>query len=77
MNPSIIQKCLDELQKDDFRKDYVIGLLEALVQLSGTKVAPTSYVPTTSSGSSSIPAIEEPADSLAARYAGGPIGKLS
>lgn len=33
MNNSILKKCLDELQKDNPRKDYVIGMLETLIEL--------------------------------------------
>lgn len=34
MNNTIIKKCLDELQKESFRKDYVIGMLETLYEMS-------------------------------------------
>ena len=30
---NIIKKCLDELAKDEFRKDYVIGLLESYYEM--------------------------------------------
>lgn len=30
MSSNIIKKCIEELQKPEFRKDYVLGLLEAL-----------------------------------------------
>lgn len=31
---NIIKKCLDELAKDNFRKDYVIGLLESYHEMN-------------------------------------------
>lgn len=37
MNTSILTKCLEELNKENFRKDYVIGMLETLIELSATK----------------------------------------
>ncbi len=41
MNGTILQKCLDELKKEDFRKDYVIGMLETLIEMSDApKVVP-------------------------------------
>lgn len=33
-NTLILRKCLEELNKEDFRKDYVIGMLETLVEMS-------------------------------------------
>lgn len=30
---NIIKKCLDELNKPEFRKDYVIGMLETLYEM--------------------------------------------
>lgn len=34
MNNNIIKKCLEELQKEGFRKDYVIGMLETLYEMT-------------------------------------------
>lgn len=31
MNTNILRKCLEELNKEDPRKDYVIGMLETLI----------------------------------------------
>lgn len=33
MNISVLKKCLEELQKENFRKDYVVGMLETLIDL--------------------------------------------
>lgn len=35
MNPNIIKKCIEELNKQDFRKDYVLGMLESLYESQG------------------------------------------
>lgn len=41
MHTKILEKCLEELRKDDPRKDYVIGMLETLVEMdSPTAAAP-------------------------------------
>lgn len=37
---NILQKCITELQKENFRKDYVLGLLEAVVGLDMPPNAP-------------------------------------
>ena len=34
MNTNILQKCVDELKKEDFKKDYVLGLLEAVIEMN-------------------------------------------
>lgn len=43
MNTSILKKCLEELNKKDPRKDYVIGMLETLIETQGTQ--PPNYYP--------------------------------
>ncbi len=60
MNGTILQKCLDELKKDtDFRKDYVIGMLETLIEMSDSpKVVPLTT-------KKSIPAKPEMTDEAA------------
>jgi len=46
MNTSnIIKKCLDELAKENFRKDYVLGMLETLYETQGNP-APIHQAPT-------------------------------
>ena len=45
MNNSIIKKCLDELQKETFRRDYVIGMLETLYDMSGQITTTQSNYP--------------------------------
>lgn len=41
MHKNILKKCLDELQKADFSKDYVRGMLETLYDLQGPTTTPT------------------------------------
>jgi hypothetical protein len=41
---NIIKKCLDELTKDDFRKDYIIGLLESYYEMIQTNQVITQKV---------------------------------
>lgn len=36
MNTSILKKCLDELNKENPRKDYVIGMIETLIDTQGS-----------------------------------------
>ena len=44
MNTSILKKCLDELNKDTFRKDYVIGMLETMIDMQDTPVNATKML---------------------------------
>ncbi len=37
-NTGILSKCIEELKKDDFRKDYVLGMLETLVAMEPTRI---------------------------------------
>jgi hypothetical protein len=46
MNTKIIQKCIEELKKETFSKEYVLGMLETYVEMSGDnspKVMPFNY----------------------------------
>jgi len=42
MNTQILQKCVDELKKETFSKEYVLGMLETIIAMSGL---PTSLNP--------------------------------
>lgn len=33
-NTGILSKCIEELNKETFRKDYVLGMLETLVEMN-------------------------------------------
>lgn len=41
MNITILQKCVEELKKETFSKEYVLGMLEAIIQMTPTQ----TYVP--------------------------------
>lgn len=43
MNLSILKKCLDELEKAEPRKDYVVGMLETLIAFEEEKF-PQAYL---------------------------------
>jgi len=38
MNNKIILKCIDELKKETFSKEYVLGMLETFAEMSGVEV---------------------------------------
>lgn len=84
-NNAILQKCLDELNKKDIRKDYVIGMLETLISLSGeSHPAPVINTPVKHVGTRKkdelqtfeVSADDLEAEELAKRYTDGPIGQL-
>ena len=75
MNTTILQKCVEELKKSEPKIDYILGMLETLIDLSGgqIKVTPVTYnskqiIENGSGLDTSIP------DSYVART--GPIAKL-
>lgn len=85
MNNTILQKCLDELNKKDIRKDYVIGMLETLISMSGeSHPTPVISTPVKHGGSRKkdelqtyeLSADEIESEELAQRYTNGPIGQL-
>jgi hypothetical protein len=76
MNTNILQKCLDELNKADFRKDYVIGMLETFIEINGSKITPTiKYAHDIKE--TIAPIIPEEGSELADAYANGRIGRIS
>ncbi len=84
MNTNILKKCLDELNKDNPRKDYVIGMLETLVDTqnqipqftpNSNRIDMSGIIP----DMSQFPVIDGVAqeqDQLAKIYGGGPIGNI-
>lgn len=64
MNTTILQKCLDELNKEDFRKDYVVGMLETLIEMQ-TAAEVTNRLPSIQIGAPST-ALAKDADNEAA-----------
>lgn len=43
MNTKILQKCVDEMKKDTFSKEYVLGMLETLIEMQETVVLPHPF----------------------------------
>lgn len=37
MNPDILQKCVDELKKEQPNIQYILGILETIIQIGGVK----------------------------------------
>ena len=67
---NIIKKCLDELQKDTFRKDYVIGLLESFYEMqSGNPVVKTEE----QTYDRIKPLVEEAVEEIPAHLRAGPV----
>jgi hypothetical protein len=46
MNTKILQKCLDELNKEPFKIDKVIGMLETMIEMANEQQAQIPYFPT-------------------------------
>ena len=59
MNSNIIKKCIEELNKQDFRKDYVLGMLESLYESQGNVTHTPIINPITTS--TTIPGFKKPA----------------
>lgn len=78
MNTNILRKCLEELQKTDPRKDYVIGMLETLVEMDAPEMATKAYVDIIKPVLPKIDEILTDDDKEYARkMAGGKVGNLS
>ena len=43
MNTLILQKCVEELKKENPKIDYILGMLETVIALSGTTTS--TYIP--------------------------------
>lgn len=74
MNTNILQKCLDELKnplKENIRVDYVIGMLETLIEMNDPLPTPKKILPTAVTNSSNInlipPELRDEADILDAK----------
>lgn len=85
MNTSILKKCLEELNKENPRKDYVIGMLETLIDVGGsnqTRDWPSlnsqtlNAVPAIIPDMNQFPVVSQEESSLANAYGSGPIGKI-
>lgn len=63
MNSSVIQKCVEELAKDDPRLDYVRGMLDTLLSLNPVPTLQTLGINT--SATPTTPYIPPPQDEAA------------
>ncbi len=43
MNTNILKKCVDELKKDTFSKEYVLGMLETIIEMSSETKSFTTH----------------------------------
>ncbi len=59
MNTKILQKCIDELNKETFSKDRVLGMLETLVEMQQVSVTGTGTQTIGIVKSAPLPLVEE------------------
>ncbi len=82
MNTKILQKCLDELNKQPFKIDKVIGMLETMIEMSGETPIVTLRQPFSSSTEVYAEPVlvkdnvDEKIDEIAELYTGGRIAPL-
>jgi hypothetical protein len=81
MNTKILQKCLDELNKEPFKIDKVIGMLETMIEMSGNEVKvnidhirPIISIDSINNDTENIKTEE---DAVLERYAKGAIGNIN
>jgi hypothetical protein len=43
MNKNILQKCVEELKKETFSKEYVLGMLETMIEIDSSSVPSNPY----------------------------------
>lgn len=67
MNIAILKKCLEELNKKEFRQDYVIGMLETLIETQSQALPVAMSVPPQYTTPRSLSA-GQPTDRLADEY---------
>ena len=90
MNSKILQKCVEELKKDTYSKEYVLGMLETLIEMQSTPTYPVStYVspapdqviadlvnPVITGFKDLIPQENEPKRAIESDYLRGGLGKI-
>lgn len=92
MNNKILQKCVDELQKESPKIDYVLGMLESVIEMTTTSTTYTGHgyaTPTPGYGTVTIPLgiptgtattksteVDEEGSGLLKTYLDGPIATL-
>lgn len=80
MSRKIIEKCLEELSNKKPNVAYIKGMLEAILEMSPSVNLNSGVIPMMNKQVLVAPELtdeEREANSLAVRYAGGPIGSLS
>ena len=76
MNTKILQKCLDELNKEPFKIDKVIGMLETMIEMS--EPVPPTFSVATGTGMQNPPYVPiSKEDETLNSYVHGPIANLS
>ena len=68
MNTSILNKCVEELSKEDPRLDYIRGMLETLIEMAGnSKVEQRTYAPQVVGSTPTQPTLTDDASVLDAK----------
>jgi len=81
MNTKIIRKCIEELNKETFSKEYVLGILETLMEMSGGESLP--IINTNTQNATKTPIIrtesisDEETEEIPAFLKAGPTGNLN
>lgn len=89
MQNTILQKCVEELKKENPKLDYVLGMLETVIEMSNSTpsvpyvpsypLTPSYIVTTGTSGSGLVGDLsdeEKSQQEIAAKYVGGQLGQL-
>ena len=76
---SILSKCVEELKKETPRIDYVLGMLETLIDMEKPSVMQNPIFNPTSGQTARTPSMsdEEVTNDYAKAYTGGPVGTLT
>ena len=74
MNTNVLQKCVDELKKEQPNIQYVLGMLETVIELSVARpMLPTTYPLSAQNNTSHGTTIEIPQEEIPAHLRVGPI----
>lgn len=86
MNTTILQKCVEELRQEKPKIDYILGMLETVIEMSSiTQTQVPQYKPEQWTGKADytslktqvVVADEGLEDEFMKQYVGGPIGNLA
>ena len=75
MNTSILVKCVEELKKKEPKIDYILGMLETVIEMSGVAVPSTIAHTVSREVEKEIPTLSDE-EVLLSSYAKGPIANL-